>query len=117
MSDDIENPDQREPLIRRVAHWLVLVAGVIFGGTFIVGGAASMMQDPALYRLALDHFPAAIGLPAAALAALCIVVFLESSSGPIEFEGLGFRFKGASGPIILWVIVFLAITGAIKTLY
>ncbi|MFC5427950.1 hypothetical protein ACFPTO_03870 [Paraburkholderia denitrificans] len=116
MSDQTAS-NKGEPTIRRVAHWLVLVVGIIFGGTFFVGGAFSMMQDPALYRIALEHFPAAIGLPAAALAAMCIVVFLESSSGPIEFEGFGFHFKGASGPIILWVVVFLAITAAIKVLY
>ncbi|AXW53397.1 hypothetical protein CJO92_12435 [Ralstonia solanacearum] len=76
-----------------------------------------MLTDSALYALALDHFAATVGLPAGALAALCIVVFLESSSGPIEFEGVGFRFKGASGPIVLWVLVFLSIAGAIKVLY
>ncbi|MEX3690333.1 hypothetical protein AB3X91_17555 [Paraburkholderia sp. BR14263] len=109
--------ERSQPFIRQVAHWLILAGGVVFGGTFIGGAAISMMRDPALYKIALDHFPVAIGLPAAVLASLCIVVFLESSSGPIEFEGLGFKFKGASGPIVLWVFCFLAITAAIKILY
>ena len=111
------SPSSRSPLVRRVAHWLVLVGGIIFGGAFIVGGAASMLMNPAVFEVALAHFAATVGLPSAALAALCIVVFLESSSGPIEFEGLGFKFKGASGPIVLWVFCFLAIAAAIKLLW
>lgn len=82
-----------------------------------MGGAVSMLQDPEMYRLALNHFSATIGLPSAALAALCLVVFLEQTSGAIEFEGFGFKFKGASGPIVLWVFSFLAIAAAIKVLW
>jgi hypothetical protein len=55
------------------------------------------------------------GVPLAALVALCIVIVLENTSGHIEMEGpLGFKFKGASGPVILWICCFLAIVGAIK---
>lgn len=112
-----ENNCRDTQKIRIVARWLTLIGGVLFGGTFIVGGAISMLNDPQLYRIALEHFPATIGLPSAALAALCLVSFLESSSGPIEFQGFGFVFNGASGPIILWVICFLSIASAIKLLW
>jgi hypothetical protein len=103
--------------VRRVAHWLVLIGGATLGGAFVVGGAVSMLINPSVFQIALKHFAATVGLPAAALAALCLVVFLESSSGPIEFKGLGFKFKGASGPIVLWVLCFLAIAGAIQLLW
>ena len=103
--------------LRKIAHWLVLVAGGIFGGAFVVGGAMSMLLNPMVFQVALSHFAATVGLPSAALASLCIVIFLESTTGPIEFEGFGFKFKGASGPIILWVICFLAIASAIKLLW
>lgn len=89
----------------------------MFGGAFIVGGAASILTNPAVFQVALDHFAATVGLPSAALAALCIVVFLESSTGPIEFEGMGFKFKGASGPIVLWAFCFLTMAGTIKLLW
>lgn len=103
--------------LRMVAGWLVLIAAVIYGGAFLVGGAITMLNDPEMYRLALEHFAATIGLPSAALAALCLVVFLERTSGPIEFEGLGFKFRGASGPIVMWVFAFLAMTAAIRVLW
>jgi hypothetical protein len=63
------------------------------------------------------HPAAILGLPSAALAALCIVLFLEVKSGRIEFEGFGFKFRGASGEIILWVICFLAIVASIRLLW
>jgi hypothetical protein len=64
-----------------------------------------------------DHFAAVIGLPFAAISSLCLVLLLRYSAGPIEFEGLGFKFKGASGPIIMWVLCFLAMVSAIKLLW
>jgi hypothetical protein len=58
-----------------------MLAAIVYGGAFFVGGATSMLQDAELYRLALQHFAATIGLPSAALAAICLVVFLENTSG------------------------------------
>jgi hypothetical protein len=64
-----------------------------------------------------QHFLAIVGLPFAALAALCLVIVLELQSGPIRMKGLGFEFEGASGPIVLWIFCFLAITFAIKLVW
>ena len=55
------------------------------------------------------HFAAMIGTPLTVLTAYCIVSLLKVTNGPIEFEALGFKFRGASGPIILWLFCFLAI--------
>lgn len=103
--------------LRPVAQWLVLAGGLLFGGAFIVGSIFCMARRPAVFTIAVEHFPATFGLPSAALMALCIVVFLESTSGDIQFKALGFEFHGASGPIVLWVLCFLAITAAIKLLW
>jgi len=100
-----------------IARWLVLAGAVIFAGTFILGASVSMLYSPDLYKIMLKQFAAVVGLPSAALASLCLVMFLEHTSGPMEFEGLGFKFKGASGPIVLWVFSFLAIVGATKLLW
>jgi hypothetical protein len=64
-----------------------------------------------------EHFAAVIGLPMAGILALWVVTILRSQSGPIEFEALGFRLRGASGPVILWVVCFLAIALAIRLLW
>jgi len=56
-------------------------------------------------------------LPFAALAALCLVIVLEINSGKVEIKGFGFEFKGAGGPLVMWIFCFLAIAGAIKMLW
>jgi len=64
--------------------------------------------------LVRQQIPAMIGLPAAAVASLGLVLLLENTSGAIEFEAVGLKFRGASGPIVLWVVAFLAMALAIK---
>jgi hypothetical protein len=59
-----------------------------------------------------------LSLPFAGFAALGLVLLLESrSEQPIEFSGLGFQFKGASGPIVLWIMCYLAMALCIKLLW
>jgi hypothetical protein len=103
--------------LRRVSHWLVLVASATFGFAFVIGGAHAMLTNSRVFEIGMTHFAATIGLPSAALAALCIVVVLEGTAGPIQLEGLGFKFKGAAGPIVFWIFCFLAITSAIHLLW
>jgi hypothetical protein len=68
-------------------------------------------------QIANDHFAATVGLPVACLSALFVVLFLEVKSGRIEFEAWGLKFKGASGEVILFVLVFLVMVVAIKMLW
>jgi hypothetical protein len=63
------------------------------------------------------HFAAIVGLPFAALAALCLVILLELRSGPIRMKGMGFEFSGAGGPIIMWLFCFLAVASGIRLLW
>jgi hypothetical protein len=65
----------------------------------------------------IGKFQVVVGLPAAAIAAFVVVAFLRQTAGPIEFEGFGFKFRGAAGQVILWLICFLAIAAAIKWLW
>ncbi len=94
---------------------------------FVLGQSAS--SNPAMRWLSVgdsrlisaeilrQHFAAVVGLPAAGILALWIVTILRSQSGPIEFEAAGLRFRGASGPVVLWVLCFLAIAVAIRLLW
>ena len=65
-------------------------------------------------HIAFNHFPAAVGLPAAAAAAFAIVGVFRTTEGQIKLEVPGFKFEGAAGPIIMWIMCFLAIAGAIR---
>jgi hypothetical protein len=68
-------------------------------------------------QLIEDHFAAVVGLPAAALAASCIILVFRQTAGPIEFELLGLKLRGAAGPVVLWTLCFLAIAASIKMLW
>jgi hypothetical protein len=61
-----------------------------------------------------DHYVFFVGVPTSAIVAYVLVSVLEHTRGEIEFETVGFKFKGASGPIVLWVLVFLALIIAIR---
>lgn len=64
-----------------------------------------------------EHLAAIIGLPEAAAVSTAIVVFLRQTDGPIEFDGFGFKLKGAAGQVTMWILTFLAMAGAIKLLW
>jgi hypothetical protein len=71
-----------------------------------------------LNKIIQDHYPAIIGIPLMSMSAICIVMIFQVAIGtPIEFEALGFKFRGASGPLLMWVICFLVLTLAMRVLW
>jgi hypothetical protein len=74
----------------------------------------SMSDWEAVFRA---HFSTVVGLPFAATFAFVIVQFLSQTKGPVEFEGLSFKFKGAAGQVVMWVLCFLAMVLGIKVLW
>jgi hypothetical protein len=103
--------------LRLAASWLIVIGCAAFTAVFLFGGAWNILHEAWLLDVAREHFAATVGLPFAALAALVIVVVLEISAGPIEFEGFGLKFKGAADPVVFWILVFLAINASIKLLW
>jgi hypothetical protein len=109
--------DQFDRKMRRFAQLLVLAGAFCFGAVFIMGAIGTIATQMWVVELAQKHFAATVGLPFAALAAICLVVILEINAGRIEMRGLGFTFRGAAGPIIMWIFCFLAIVSAIKLVW
>jgi hypothetical protein len=103
--------------LRLAAGWLIVIGAATFAAVFLFGAAWDILHEAWLLDVAREHFAAAIGLPFAALAALVIVVILEISAGPVQFEGFGLKFSGAAGPVVFWILVFLAISASIKLLW
>jgi hypothetical protein len=66
--------------------------------------------SPAVRQLVMDHFRVTVALPAAGLFAFLVVAIFQVAVGQIEFEVLGVKVAGAAGPIVMWVLCFLAIT-------
>jgi hypothetical protein len=70
-----------------------------------------------IVELTQKQFGAMIMVPMAALIAFCVVTILEWTAGEIKLKVPGFEFEGASGPIVLWICCFLAITGALRAFW
>jgi hypothetical protein len=92
---------------------------IIFGTTWVLGVALLLRSClcPCKIDLIQKHVAALICVSMAALLSMCIMILLRCTAGPIEFNVHGFEFKGASGPVVLWVVCFLAIVTAIKLLW
>src|ERR1700674_1945800 len=99
--------------LSKVFGWVASIVG--FGFAIAV---FAFVLDAGRYgfwnQVALEHLVTIIGLPCAAIASLVLVLMLRTVAGKIELKILGMEFKGASGPIIMWILCFLAITLAIS---
>lgn len=95
----------------------MLAAAGIFGVTFFGFAIYGIVYKEWVEEVVKQHFAATIGLPSAALAALLLVVILEVHHGKVEVKGWGMEFKGAGGPIIMWIMSFSAIAAAIRLLW
>ena len=102
-----------------VANGVRIVSLVVLASIVIALIAFVIMRwnDPEIRKIAADHLRATVGLPIAGVFALLIIAVFRTTSGQIEFSGLGFTFKGASGPIVMWVLCFLAIAGSLRMLW
>lgn len=101
---------------KNVITWILIVIVPIVAVT-LLGGFLRYTEPGLIVEIVKNHFAATIGLPMAALLAAFIVVSLRHSDGPVKFEGLGFKFEGSSGQVVLWVFCFLAITAAIRLVW
>jgi hypothetical protein len=104
---------------RTLALWIAVIlilCGCLGGITLLV---AVLVTDFSALRqkLLIEHFVAIFGLPSATAAAFVVVTLFRQGEEPIRIKALGFEVQGAAGPIVLWVLCFLAICGGIKLLW
>ena len=116
MQEHSDKSDQ--PRLREVVTWVTLAVTTVFvllvwGVTFYLG-----LTSPDWQPFVKEHFRALFGVPASIGSALILVIILRAvAEGRIEFEAMGFKFKGASGPLVLWALCFLAIATAFWVLW
>jgi hypothetical protein len=107
-----------EERFRAIAGWLVFLGTCVFSAVFLAFVVYhSWGEDSWILDIVKEHFAATVGLPLAAIASICVVLLFKYAAGSIEFKVLGFEFKGASGPIVLWIMCLLAITIGIRLLW
>ena len=101
---------------KSIVSW-ILVLIVPIAATAILTSFLTLIPYEVMVNIVKSHFAAIVGLPISAIFSAFIVVALEQTSGPVKFDGLGFKFEGSSGQVVLWVLCFLAISLAIKLLW
>ena len=114
----IESTETGHERFKKAITILAVIGAVIVAASIIIATIVLTVTKEAVYAiLIITHYPVTMGLPFAGIGALALVVLLEYARGPIEFEVPGFSFKGASGPIVMWVVVYLAITTSVVALW
>ncbi len=99
---------------------LFTVIGSFIALAFVLALAALVItqwQNPEVHQLVMEQFRVIVALPAAGLFAFLVVTAFQVGAGPIDVEIFGFKFKGAGGPAIMWVIAFLASAMMIQVLW
>jgi len=106
-----------DPRAQAVMGWiavcLVSALTVLFFGIICWRG----FSEKAWLKITQDNFATIVGLPAAAVGSLFLVLVLRFTTGDISVEGFGLKFQGAAAPIVFWVVCFLAMASAIKMLW
>ena len=105
--------------MRNAVSIVALVTAGIAAVSFSLPITVALWENrPWIISVFQAHFAATIGLPGAAVLAFLIVIMLEARFDSVEMEIFGvLRFRGASGPIVLWVLCFSSIAGSIKLLW
>jgi hypothetical protein len=108
--DDGAAPQSRSEkwfgILARIAAFAILaiIVGVLL--VFVI----QQWNNKELHEIVAAHLQATVGLPVAGVFAFLLVALFRTTEGRIRFEVIGVKFDGAAGPIIMWVLCFLAIT-------
>jgi len=74
----------------------ILIASIAVFSTIFFWYLVHCVWSEKVWTLTIlqQHFAGIVSVPLASIGALCVVLVLRSTEGPMEFEGLGFKFKG-----------------------
>jgi hypothetical protein len=99
-------------------EWAVVVSIIIalIGLYSLLGLAIARRFDDFCNQL-MAHAVVIVGLGGMGMASALLVIVFKQIEGPIEFGAGWIKFKGAAGPVVLWIITFLAMVGGSRMLW
>ena len=114
----LETTDRQAQKLRLIMSWIVIIILTSFG-VFALMGLTSVHKTEGDYwqTLIREQFPVLVALPMAGLGSLFVTLILRISTGEMEFEIVGLKFKGGAAPIVFWVLCFLSVVVSIKLLW
>ena len=104
--------------MRMMVSWLIMAVLIAFA-IYLMYKLAHVHETPGDFwkNLIREQVPVIVGLPMAGLGSLFLTLVLRISTGPLEFEVGGVKFKGGAAPIVFWLLCFLSISGSIALLW
>src|SRR5215831_18120898 len=116
--ENLNQPKQHslELKSRKYALAFGITNGVIGYAVFVLSMWCFFTPQSVQFELVTKHYVIFLGIPLVAMASISVVTILRSVDGPIKFKWIGFEFEGASGQIVMFVIVFLSFVLAILIL-
>ncbi|MCG8433886.1 MAG: hypothetical protein MJA83_07645 [Gammaproteobacteria bacterium] len=109
--------------LKKYATWGVVVGTALWTGFFFVFLIVSALLPGAVPQswfldMIQKHPSGTIGIAISAISAFSVVAVLDVfSSDPIEIKFWQFEVKGAGGPVLLWVLCFLALVLGAEVLW
>ncbi len=111
----MNDPSDQNGNLKKCAKWGVVIGTALWTGFFFTFLVISALFPTALPKswfldMILEHPSGTIGIAISAISAFSVVVVLDVfARDPIEIRFWQFEVKGAAGPVILWVLCFLAL--------
>lgn len=74
-----------------------------------VGWMCTLADGGEYWEFVRKNYLVFFGMPYAAFFSYFLVSFVETRKGDIDVDFFTFKFKGAAGPLVFWLLIFLAI--------
>ena len=103
--------------LKRYIIVTVVVIGLTSMAAILIHQVYYSITSGLISRTANVQFPAFFCVPIAYVSALILVLILRVATGPVEFEFLGLKFRGSSGPLVFWILCFLSMIWAFNVLW
>jgi hypothetical protein len=123
-NDSKTNSRAEEKLnLKKLATWGVVIGTALwttffFGFLVVSATYPELVADSWFLRMLQEHPSGTLGIAISAISAFSVVAVLDVlSRDPIEIKVLGFELKGAAGPVVLWVVCFLALVVGTEVLW
>jgi hypothetical protein len=127
MSDSTASEAGRQaedkPSLKKLATWGVVIGTALwttffFGFLVVSATFPEQVGESWFLRMLQEHPSGTLGIAISAISAFSVVAVLDVlSRDPIEIKVLGFELKGAAGPVVLWVVCFLALVAGTEVLW
>ena len=101
---------------KTIFTWAIGIGFAIYVTFLFFSFWRGRMAKP-IWDVIIKQWLGMIVFPSACFASLVVVMVLDQAAGDIEFSGLGFQFKGAAGPLVIWAMLIIVMAISLRLLW